>query len=95
MHWLWIVRCGVLLLHPPGRKRCKNKLLTFRGHSFNNLFYAAGATYHHLADIKTFFDCWSDPHELLKSISFGVNEKVYTSSLRALELVSKKIQVPS
>uniref|UniRef100_A0A8W8MPP0 Uncharacterized protein n=1 Tax=Magallana gigas TaxID=29159 RepID=A0A8W8MPP0_MAGGI len=75
-------------------KGVKNKLITFRGHRFNHLFYAAGATYHHLADIKTFLDSWSDPNELLKSISFDVNEKVYTSSLRALGIIDKIITGP-
>ncbi|XP_048751175.2 uncharacterized protein LOC125662866 [Ostrea edulis] len=75
-------------------KGAKNKLITFRGHRFNHLFYAAGATYHHLEDIKVYLDSWSDPNDLLKSISFDINEKAYLSSLRALGIIDKVITGP-
>lgn len=54
--WLFRVRSGVSLLRPPQEKGVKIKLTIFRGQSFNYFFYAAGATYQHLADIKTILD---------------------------------------
>ncbi|CAL4110248.1 unnamed protein product, partial [Meganyctiphanes norvegica] len=75
-------------------KNAKNKLITFRGHRFNHLFYASGATYHHLEDIRNFLDTWPDPNELSKSISFDICEKAYISSLRALGIIDKVITGP-
>jgi E1A/CREB-binding protein len=72
----------------------KNKLITFRGHRFNHFFYAAGATYHHLGDIKRFLGNWADPNELLKSVAFDITEMVYKSSVRALGIINKMITGP-
>ncbi|VDI71580.1 E1A/CREB-binding protein [Mytilus galloprovincialis] len=71
-----------------------NKLITFRGHRFNHLFYAAGATYHHLNDIIDFMESWADPNDLLKSISFDVREKAFASGIRALGIIDKLITGP-
>ncbi|CAC5414940.1 unnamed protein product [Mytilus coruscus] len=69
-----------------------NKLITFRGHRFNHLLNAAGATYHHLNDMIDFIDSWADPNDLLKSISF--NElSVDASPLLAGELVFEGVEV--
>ena len=75
-------------------KGVKNHLITFRGHRFNHLFYAAAATFHHKGDIKDFLDNWCDPNDLLKSISFDVREKAFLSSIRALGIIDKQITGP-
>ena len=71
-----------------------NKLITFRGHRFNHLFYAAGATFYHLNDIKDFLVKLADPNDLLKSIQFDIHESVYISGLRALRIIDKMILGP-
>ncbi|CAC5376816.1 unnamed protein product [Mytilus coruscus] len=71
-----------------------NKLITFRGHRFNHLFYAAGATYHHLNDVIDFIESWADPNNLLKSISFDVRGKAFSSGIRALGIIDKLIAGP-
>lgn len=70
--WLLRVRSGVSLLRPPQEKGVKIKLTIFRGQSFNYFFYAAGATYQHLADIKTILDRKSKHW-------FGFKDEVYNS----------------
>ena len=57
-------------------KGIENKLITFCGHWFNHLFYAAGATFFHLNDIKNFLEKWADPNDLLKSVQCDVEELV-------------------
>ncbi|VDI35042.1 Hypothetical predicted protein [Mytilus galloprovincialis] len=71
-----------------------NKLITFRGHRLNHLFYAAGATHHHLNNIIDFMESWADPNDLLKSISFDVREKAFASDIRALGIIDKLITGP-
>lgn len=71
-----------------------NHLISFRGHRFNHLFYAAGATYHHAQDIQNFLNTWSDPNELLKSVSFDIREKATLCGIRALGIVNKLITGP-
>ncbi|MES9880650.1 MAG: hypothetical protein ABW185_07190 [Sedimenticola sp.] len=71
-----------------------SKLITFRGHRFNHLFYAAGATYHHAKDIQNFLDTWPEPNGLLKSLSFDIREKVSLCGIRALGIVDKLITGP-
>ena len=65
-------------------KGIENKLITFRGHWFNHLFYAAGATFFHLNDIKDFLAKWADPNDLFKSVQCDVEELVYVSGTRTL-----------
>lgn len=75
-------------------KGIDNKLITFRGHRFNHLFYAAGATFFHLNDIKDFLVKWADPNDLLKSVQLDVEELVYVSGTRALGIIDKVITGP-
>jgi E1A/CREB-binding protein len=75
-------------------KDVKNQLITFRGHRFNHLYHAAAVTYHHLNDIQHFLSLWSEPNELLKSISFDVHEPVYKAGIRALGLIDKVVTGP-
>lgn len=72
-------------------KGVKNKFIIFRGYRFNYFFYVVGVIYYYLVDIKIFFDSWLDFNELLKSIFFDVNEKVYISSFRVLGIIDKII----
>ena len=60
-----------------------NKLITFLGHWFNHLFYAAGALFFHLNDIKDFLVKWADQNDLLKSVQCVVEKLVYVSGTRA------------
>jgi hypothetical protein len=57
----------------PKKQYIKTQLITFRGHRFNHLFYAAGATCH-LVDIKSFLDIEVDPNELLKCCFISISE---------------------
>lgn len=75
-------------------KGLQNKLITFRGHRFNHLFYAAGATFYHLRDIQDFIKKWADPNDLLKSVAFDSKEPVYIAGIRALGLIDKIITGP-
>lgn len=69
----------------------QNKLISFRGHRFNHLFCVAGSVYYHRQDIQDFLSSWSDPHDLLKSVSFDIGEKAYMSSIRALGIIDKLV----
>ena len=71
-----------------------NYLITFRGHRFNHLLYAAGALYHHANDISNFLAQWSNPNELLKSVNFDITEKSVLSGVRALGIIDKLITGP-
>lgn len=64
-------------------------LISFRGERFNHLFCVAAATYAHWKDMKSFLEKWPQPNDLLKSILFDVNEKVYIAGIRALGIVDK------
>ncbi|KAK3084521.1 hypothetical protein FSP39_014699 [Pinctada imbricata] len=72
----------------------KNYLLTFRGHRFNHLFYAAGAVYHHASDVSSFLSNWVNPNDLLKSVHFDISEKSFLSGIRALGIIDKLITGP-
>ena len=70
-------------------KGIDSHLITFRGHRFNHLFYAAGSTLYHLDDIKDFLLKWADPDYLSKCILFDAQESVYISTIRALGIIDK------
>jgi hypothetical protein len=58
------------------------------------LYHAAAVTYHHLNDIQDFLSLWSEPNELLKSISFDVHEPLYKSGIIALGLIDIVVSCP-
>lgn len=58
------------------------------------MFCVAGATYHHVNDIKDFLSSWADPNDLLKSVNFDIREAAYVSSIRALGIIDKLITGP-
>jgi E1A/CREB-binding protein len=72
----------------------KNHLITFRGHKFNHLFHAAGCTFYNISDICDFLQKWSEPNELLRSISFDTRKYLYLAGARALGLIDKLVTRP-
>jgi len=69
----------------------KNKLVTFRSNRFNILFYDSAALYYHKDHLIDFLNQWIGPNDLLKSIEFDINEKVFLAEVRALRIIDKVI----
>jgi E1A/CREB-binding protein len=72
----------------------ENKLVTYRAHRFNILFYSAAATYYHRNDIFNFLATLPEPNKLLKAVQFDIQQKVYLAQIRALGMVDKIITGP-
>ena len=71
-----------------------NKIATFRSNRFNILFYDAAALFYHKSHLQDFLNQWISPNELLKSIEYDINEKIYIAEVRALGIIDKLITAP-
>ena len=72
----------------------KNHLVTFRANRFNILFYDSAALYFHRDHLTNFLNQWISPNDLLKSVEFDINEKIYLAEIRALGIIDKIITGP-
>jgi hypothetical protein len=48
------------------------------------LFYDSAALYFHRDHLTIFLNQWISPIDLLKSVEFDINEKIYLAEIRAL-----------
>ncbi len=71
-----------------------NRIQSFRGHRFNQVFHAAAVLYYHKQDIVDFLKIWPDPNGLLKSIKFDIYQTVYIAGIKALAIIDKIITGP-
>ena len=87
-----LVRTAAKAFHPPGSdepgvaayfasyllgKDDKLKIVSYRGSRFNILFYESAALYFHRDHLTIFLNQWISPNDLLKSVEFDINEKIY------------------
>jgi E1A/CREB-binding protein len=50
--------------------------------------------FYHKSHLQDFLNQWISPNELLKSIEYDINEKIYIAEVRALGIIDKLITAP-